>query len=277
MSRWRNVFTKAGAAVMAGMLLLVNPLTVKAWTLEGDSSIENDIETKNPSSLITTIQTDFHAGNTTGFVVLTPSPTVDSILGITPEMQQAEGRGIIFLANSQCGDAAKDIFKAEAGKLGGEVLWYYDMLLFKNDGTWNEQRLTIDSPLKMAIGISKENRGNYNYAMITYNDGVTKVCPDLDSDDYTLTFEADTFFLAAMIRYPKDTDINQTAQTQNQTVPQSQTETTADEKSADPTIASELDDVPKTGESLALPAEALLLSGVGFLLLAGAFGLKRNI
>lgn len=258
MSSWRKLVTKAGAMAVAGVMILSAPLTVKAWELDGNSSIDNDIETKNPSSLITTIQTDFHTGGATGFVVLTPSKTVDSILEITQEQWNAEGRGIIYINNSDCGPKAKEVLEGAAKKLNGEVLWYYDILLFKFDGSSNEQKLTTTSPLKMAMGIKKDHRsGNYEYAMVNLQDGVTTLYSDVDDDDYTLTFEADKFSIYAMIRYPKGTDVSK-AEVANTEVANAVQQPAENNQVSN----NELDDVPKTGDRSVIIGSTFIAVGL---------------
>ena len=267
MRNWKKMMTAAGAMVMAAVMTLAAPMTAKAWDLNGESTQVNNIETKNPSSLITTIQTNYHAFGVTGFVVLTPSTTVDSILGITKDMQNMDGRGILYVANTTVGEKATAVFQAEADKVKGTILWYFDVQLFKYDGTWNEPQTSISSPIKMAIGIGESDRSSkYDYAMIRLHDGVTTLLPDLDDDEYTITFESDKFSTFAMVRYPKGTDISgsQTgsAQQQQPAAPPAENSTPAGTPGTAPSAGSDLDDVPKTGDLSVEYGMALIIAGM---------------
>ncbi len=256
MSKWKLVLKRIGAFALASMIVVGMPMNVKAWDLNGDSSCVNDIETKDPTSLITTIQTNFHAQGTSGFVVLTPSPTVDSILGLSEELvNTADGRGIIYVSNNNsCGPKAIEAFDAAAKKLGGETVQYYEILLFKWDGTWNEPQATTSSPLKMAIGIPDFGRdAKCDYAMVNLKaDGSTTIYKDLDADDYTLTFEADSFSAYTMVKYPKGTQVADN--TAAVVAPEAVNNNVA-------TDNSDLDDVPKTGDFSTSIATALIVTG----------------
>jgi|GEM_PF-2374091 len=296
MKIFRKRLVTAVAAVAIMTILL--PASVQAWELKGESTAVNEIKTKDPSSLITTIQTNFHAFGCTGFVVLTPSKTIDSILGITELQQQAQGRGVIYIANTTCGDRAAAVFQAEADKIGGEILWYFDIQMFKFADEWYQQQTVLSSPIKMAIGILESDRSSsYDYGMIRLHEGVATFLPDSDSDEYTITFESNRFSTYAMVRYPKETatsteaakqtgtssqtattqqtdtgtsaqtQTNQSQTTQSQTGTQSQT-TARPGAGTQSTAASatdkedEWDDVPPTGDFTLTISFVSILSGV---------------
>lgn len=271
MKNWKIMMTTAGALVMAAAMALAAPVTARAWDLNGESTQVNNIETKNPSSLITTIQTNYHAFGVTGFVVLTPSTTVDSILGITKDMQNMDGRGILYVTNTTVGEKATAVFQAEADKVKGTILWYFDIQMFKYDGTWNEPQTSLSSPIKMAIGIGESDRsGKYEYAMIRLHDGTTTLLPDLDDDEYTITFESDKFSTFAMVRYPKGTDIG-SSQTGTAQQPSSTPEDNSTAASEPALAGNDLDDVPKTGDGSLQTGMTLLIAGMG-IAAAGVYG-----
>ena len=248
MKNWRRLLKTAGALFLAAVVAAAVPAVSYAWDLDGESTQVNDIKTNNPSSLITTIQTNYHAFGITGFVVLTPSKTIDSLLGITTEMQFKEARGVMYVANTTCGEKAEAAMKAEAGKVNGEILWYFDLQLFKFDGSWYEPITSLTSPIKMALGIGESDRSDdYDYAMIRLHDGKTTLLTDLDDDAYTVTFESDQFSTYALIRYPKGTKVS------GNTTPASNTQK--------PSSGSDLDDVPKTGDDLWRNGMLLVMAG----------------
>ncbi len=263
MSKWRVALKKIGAFALSGTILFGMPMNVKAWDLNGDSTFVNDIETKEPSSLITTTQINFHAEGTSGFVVLTPATSVNTILNISDEVvNTGDGRGIVYVANNNsCGPNAIAAFEAAANSLSGEIVQYYEILLFKWDGTWNEPQASTSSPLKMAIGIPSYGRAtNYEYAMVNLKpDGSTVIYKDIDADDYTLTFEADLFSAYAMIKYPKGTEVANT--TNNVAAPEANAvnNVTTDNSNSD------LDDVPKTGDWSSPVATTLIVTGLSLI------------
>lgn len=289
MNKWRNIVTRAGAFAIAGLLALSTPMAAKAWDLNGESTQTNDIKTKNPSSLITTIQTNFHAGGVTGFVVLTPSASIDAMLGITEDMQTMGARGIIYIADTNCGEKAAEIFKNETAKVQGEILRYFDIQFFKNDGTWNEPQTTLSSPVRMAIGIGESDRSSsYDYAMIRLHDGAATLLKDLDDDEYTITFESDKFSTYAMIRYPKGTEVKAEtpAQKPAEEAPQGNTAEGTQQESqpagtgtaapSAPALADqELDDVPKTGDSSGKIGSLFIFAGAG-MIVASLLRMKRK-
>lgn len=264
MSKWKLALKKIGAFALAGIIVLGMPMNVDAWELDGESTFVNDIETKDPNSLITTIQTNFHAEGTSGFVVLTPSSKVDSILGLSEELlNTADGRGIIYIANNNsCGPNAIASLEAAAKSLGGEIVQYYEILLFKWEGTWNEPQPSTSSPLKMAIGIPSYGRAsNSDYAMVNLKpDGTTTIYKDIDVDDYTLTFEADLFSAYAMVKYPKGTEVENATTSPAVAAP----ETTAVDNNTK-SNNSDLDDVPKTGDLSSPIAITLIVTGLSLM------------
>lgn len=266
MKNWKKIMKAAGALVMAAVMTMAAPFTAKAWDLNGESTQVNNIETKNPSSLITTIQTNYHAFGVTGFVVLTPSTTVDSILGITKEMQNMDGRGILYIANTTVGEKATAVFQAEADKVKGTILWYFDIQMFKYDGTWNEPQTSLSAPIKMAIGIGESDRSSkYDYAMIRLHDGKTTLLPDLDDDEYTITFESDKFSTYAMVRYPKGTDISASQTAKEPAKQPSQDSAPAGTPAPAPSAGGDLDDVPKTGDWSYETGMTFILTGMAVL------------
>lgn len=274
MSKWKLALKKIGAFALAGIIVLGMPMNVDAWDLDGESSFVNDIETKDPTSLITTIQINFHAEGTSGFVVLTPSSKVDSILGLSEELvNTADGRGIIYIANNNsCGPKAIAAFDAAAKSLSGEIVQYYDILLYKWDGSWNEPQASTSSPLKMAIGVPSYGRAsNYDYAMVNLkSDGTTTIYKDIDADDYTLTFEASAFSTYAMVKYPKGTEVA------NNTTNTATPESNAADSNAK-SNNSDLDDVPKTGDTSSPIGITLVVTGLSLITIVAIRRQKSTI
>jgi len=270
MKNWKKKAAWAAAAVISLTMVLSSSLSVMAWELKGESTLDNNIKTKNPSSLITTIQTNFHAFGCTGFVVLTPSKTVDSILEITEEQYNAEGRGIIFVANKPYEEQSAAVIQAEADKVKGEVLWYYDILLFKFADGWNQPKYVTSSALKMAIGILESDRStSYDYAMVSLYDGQATILPDLDDDEYTITFESNQFSTYAMIRYPKGTALSTASAAVQEAVTDEADPIAAREEvlkaALEKAAAGEWDDVPKTGDSGSTVSMILIIMGSGLM------------
>lgn len=275
MSNWKKRAAGVGALALAALIAFAAPSTAMAWELNGESTEVNEIKTKNPSSLITTIQTNYHAQGITGFVVETPSTTIDSILGITKEQQAADGRGVIYIANTTCGELAQKAFDAEVAKVNGEILWLFDIQLFKYADNWYEPMTQLSAPIKMAIGIGESERSaQYDYAMIGLHDGVTTLLKDLDDDEWTITFESSKFSTYAMIRYPKGTAPAEKP-AENKAAKAPQTASGAQTNGAQVAASGELDEVPKTGDPTGYTAGLLIMAGL--VMTAGGACLLRKI
>lgn len=275
MRNWNKRAAGVGAFALAALMAFAVPGTALAWDLNGESTEVNDIKTKEPSSLITSIQTNYHAQGITGFVVETPSTTVDSIMGITQEQKNNDGRGVIYIANTTCGELAQKAFDDAAAGVNGEILWLFDIQLFKYADNWYEPLTQISSPIRMAIGIGESERSSkYDYAMIRLHDGATTLLKDLDGDEWTLTFESDRFSTYAMIRYPKGTAPAPAQKpAENKTAGSAQapgSQTGSSGAGSKPASSGELDDVPKTGDPTGLAAHGLMLTGSLFMA-AGVF------
>ncbi|MDL2301806.1 LPXTG cell wall anchor domain-containing protein [Lachnospiraceae bacterium OttesenSCG-928-D06] len=278
MKNWKKRTARVMAAVISLTMMLSATLSVSAWELSGESTVDNQIKTKEPSSLITTIQTNYHAFGCTGFVVLTQSTTVDSILEITQEQYNAEGRGIIYIANKPYEEGAAALIQAEVDKIKGEVLWYYDILLFKYADDWNQPKHVISAPLKMAIGILDSDRdSSYDYAMVSLYDNNVTILPDLDTDDYTITFESQYFQTYAMIRYPKGTSLSDASvNIQPTSVAEVSVQNTEMDADVPKVAEDEWDEVPKTGEQSDSFLSLLLGLGCFFILTGLIYDKKKN-
>lgn len=283
MKKMRRYVTGVGALAMAAVVAWASPICAQAgwWEENSESSQKNDIETKSGNPIDTTIQTNYNAFGATGFAIRTPSSTIDSLLGITEEMKNTEGRGIAYIANTSVGDQAAAVMQAEADKVGGTILCYFDIQLFKYYNNWNEQVTSLSAPIRMTIGILSSDRANgYDYGMIRLHDGKAALLTDQDTDDYTITFDSDSFSTYAMVRYPKGTKAadnsgktTDTAKNNENTKTAAGTASDSSSKNAD--SADEWDEVPKTGDDLYRTAEGTLVAGA-MTVLAGAVILGRK-
>lgn len=263
---WKKSITKCGAAMMAAALMMT-PLTAQAWELNGNSTQENEIEGEIVSP-DTTIETNYHAGGITGFVVVTPYKTVNSILGISDEAYEKGDHGVIYIADTSCGELAKAAFEQEAGKVQGTILRYFDIQMFAYVGEYNHPQNQLSSPIRMTVGLEKGDRSSdYKYAMIRLHDGVTTLLPDLDDDAWTVTFESDKFSTYGLIKYPKDVQVAGAPANITEVM---QGTSAGSGSSTD----SDLDEVPKTGETDY--AGMLIIAGMVFVAVAAGYKARKS-
>lgn len=260
MTNWKKVLMRAGAFAMAAVITAAAPMTANAADeyLRGASTKVNDIKTKNPTSLTTTIETSFHADGVTGFVVLTPADTIDTLLGITAEQKAQGDKAVIYMANTIIGEKAAEVYKNATSKINAEIRWLYDIQMFKSvQGQLNGYN-QLSSPLKMVIGLGEGDRSDkYDYAMMRIHDGAVTFLQDMDDEEYTVTFESDKFSTYALVRYPKGTDVS----VLTGAAPQ-EAQTQAPAATTKPSIPDdELDSVPKTGDPAAWYGIAFVLAG----------------
>lgn len=276
MINFRRAAASVGAVVMAGIMFLSGTVTVNAWDRNGDSTVENNVTTKAGTEVKTTIQTNYHTAGATGLAVITSADTVNTILNISEEEVKWEHRGVLYVSNSLCGENAQSVFKGQAQSLQGEVLWMYDIRMFRYNGEWYEPFDTISSPVTMVVGILPDYRSaDYDYAMVRLDgNGNSTLLTDQDSDEYTLTFQSDRFGDFAMIRYPKGNKpqpgtgaADKSAAGQNAAQPASPGGVSS---------SGELDEVPKTGDLMELKGLMLVMSGLGLLAIYGVFGRRAG-
>lgn len=276
MSKWKKAAAVSTAAVLAAALFL-SPLESKAdtWTLEGESTVKNEIWLQDGSQIGTTIQTNYHAGGITGLAVRNSYSDMLTMFGITEEESYWGVRPILYVANARNGESIIKQMKEFAGTLGGTVLFDYEIAMFKWDGSSNQTVATTSSPIKMTVGIHKNDRkSGESFAMLRLFEGKGTFLYDQDTDPGTVTFDTSDFSGSfVLIRYPSgNTPADQTADTG--------TSGTANPGNAAGTApgaagSGELDDVPKTGDVGSSVPAAVFLTSV-LVLAAGVYWKRRQ-
>lgn len=258
-----------GAAAVLSMTLAFQPMTAHAlekngeiWDdLSGSSTVNSKVVDQEGHRYWTTIQTNYHAGSSTGLVVQTPMQEVRNLLGITDDDAACGQTPVLFVSNSSNGQNFWNCANEKAASIGGKMVYEYWIQLYKWTGTWNEPRETTSAPIRMVIGIEdKDIEAGYTFTVLHMVGDQGTFINDLDDDPKTLTFETSEFNgTYLVIKHPVE---NKTAGS-------------AAAGSAAADSADELDEVPKMDDGRTV-MPAVIFTG-SILLGAAAFLYRRKI
>ena len=252
------------AAVLAVAVTFIGVYTVsfssEAYSLSGNSTYQNGVTSSIGSVMMTSIQTNYHAGSINGVIATSSYDTFKKAVGTTDEDIRMGGGPVMYVADSQCGTLARELIKSTADSVKGSAVSIIEIMMFRYTGQYNQPITTTAVPVKITTGIPVSVQSSANeYAMIRLHDGVATILTDLDTDPKTLTFETDKFSVYALLVAPAGSlEAYKPAAIQAAAAAATAAATTAAT-----TAASNLDDVPKTGDMNVLPI-IFALAAVGF-------------
>lgn len=222
--------------ICIGVLILV-PIQTKA-----DSSYPNVVTTDAGNyQLVSTVDVNFHAGTLHGLIGSSPLSEFWDAVGLTQEEIDLNYHPVVYVNEASLVVADSDALQAKAAEIGAEpVVTYLHIFLFKQT-TESVKILEYPNDVTYTIKLpSSLNSSEKEYAMICYYAGKMQLLKDTDENYSTLTFSTNKSAIYALVRAWDGTFDN---------IENGAYITDGIEVEAQATEA-ELDDVPKTGESM---------------------------
>ena len=154
-------------------------------------------------TLVSSIGTVNTSSSVSSVAMATSRTNVNAAAGLTSDMAAAGQSVILTVADSQCGELARQAIQNAAASLRSSVaaILEIDLDIYQANGALEREVTQLSSPVQIVISTPSnvENPANYDFAIVRIHDGVVDILPDLDNDSQTITFATDRFSVYAVI------------------------------------------------------------------------------
>ena len=154
-------------------------------------------------TLVSTIGTVNTSSSVSSVAMATSRTNVNAAAGLTSDMAAAGQSVILTVADSQCGELARQAIQNAAASLRSSVaaILEIDLDIYQANGALEREVTQLSSPVQIVISTPSnvENPANYDFAIVRIHDSVVDILPDLDNDSQTITFATDRFSVYAVI------------------------------------------------------------------------------
>jgi len=244
-----------------GMFLLVFSLifSMGAIKVNADSLYPNVVTTDVGYQLTSTVDVNFNAGSITGLIGGSPLSEFRKAAGLNDEDIANNYHPVVYTRECSLDVSITDALQEKAKELGAQpVITYIDILLFQQT---TESKLVSKFPNFVEYTIklpASLDSSEMEYAVICYYDGKMQLFKDTDDAYSTMTFTTNKSASYAILRAWDGTFDN------------IENGAYIDGTNVEETSTDELDDVPKTSESMVIIYLAILV------ILAGAIYISLN-
>lgn len=250
---------KRKSKIMAIILMLTMVISILVPVkAKADSLYPNVVTTYIGYELTSTVDVNFNAGSITGLIGRSPLSEFWSAAGLTEDDIANNYYPVVYTRECSLDTSITDALRAKATEIGAErVVTFIDIMLFKQT---TESTLISSYPNNVEYTIklpSSLDSSEMEYAVICYYDGRMQLYKDTDDDYSTLTFSTNKSAPYTILRAWDGTFDN---------IANGAYIDGTEDATATTTDSSELDDVPKTGET-----NVLIFFGIAAVISGGCY------